>query len=65
MSPSIARNPALFFTIVGAAYVPESHGDTDCSCVKTLTTERYGVGLGWLARDLNVPGIRANEWIDF
>jgi hypothetical protein len=29
MSPSIARNPALFFTIVGAAYVPESHGDTD------------------------------------
>lgn len=65
MSPSIERSPALFFTIVGAAYIPESHGDTDRSCLRALTAQRYGVGLPWLARDLNVPDIRANEWIDF
>ena len=65
MSPSIERNPAQFFTIVGAAYIPESHGDTDRSCFKALTAQRYGMGLPWLARDLNLPNVRANEWIDF
>jgi hypothetical protein len=65
MSPRIERNPAQFFTIVGAAYIPESHGDIDGNCFKALAAQRYGMGLSWLVRDLNLPNIRANEWIDF
>ena len=52
--------PAAFFTIVGAAYIPERHLATDCN-VKGWTTRRYGRGLPWLARDFDLRHVGAAE----
>jgi hypothetical protein len=49
MSPSIAKNPTQFFSVVGAAYVQEHHLDNRCRYL-TADQERglMSRALDWL-----------------
>jgi len=48
MSPSIVKNHTQFFTVVGAAYIPEHHLDSRC---RYLTVEQER---GLLSRALDL-----------
>ena len=52
--------PAPFFTIFGAAYIPERHLETDCNA-KRWTTRRYGLGLPRRARDFDLRHVGTVE----
>jgi hypothetical protein len=53
--------PASLFNIVGAAYIPERHLDSDCNHAEHSSSRRYGLGVPWLARDLDITNADTPE----
>jgi hypothetical protein len=53
--------PASLFNIVGAAYIPERHLESDCNHAERWSNRRYGLEVPWLARDLDIADADATE----
>jgi hypothetical protein len=46
---------------VGAAYIPERHLESDCNHAERSSSRRYGLGVPWLARDLDITNADTPE----